>query len=375
MQELAEHSEHEYTFFGATQDPLCSGIEPITPDRLQLVNFRAARTWQPYEHLALQPAAAMQGIAGNYDVFILEGTFTHPTAWMGMMAAQARGKRVLLYTHGWKRRDKNALVGHLRLAFMRRADGILLYGQRAKAIASSFGISSGQLHVANNSLDYRAMVSVRETCSAQQQQQLKERLFGDHRLSVIAHLGRLTAAKRAALLLDACSMLIARGCKVGVLMIGDGPELLPLQNAAHLLDIPAHFTGALYDEDQIGLMLSAADVLAAPGPVGLAAIHAMTYGTPVVACDDWDLHGPEIEAVVSGQTGAFYRTGDAQALAAALLPFVVESTTRSRYASNAMTVIDRYYNPHYMRHVFDRAVRGEAPVDISLGSPQLDVDS
>lgn len=357
------HSAHGYTFFGDTLDPSRSGIETIPKDRLQSIDFRVAKTWQPDLHIAVQPAAVMNGVLGNFDVFIFEGAFTHPTAWMAIQAAKLRGKRVLLYTHGWKRRDVNPLIGRMRLAFMRLADGIVLYGQKARGIALSLGLPGSRLYVAFNSLDYRMMADLRKTFSVQERQLLKMNLFGDTDLPIVTHIGRLNRAKRIDQLLAACHILNRHGHKMGLLVIGGGPELGRVQESARSLNFPVHFAGALYDERQVGLMLSTSNVLAAPGPIGLAAIHAMTYGTPVVTCDAWDIHGPEYEAVIPGRTGAFFRTDDVESLAAALLPFVLESGTHFRYASNTMAIVDRYYNPSYMRHVFDLAVSGQ-PAEI-----------
>lgn len=366
MQELSERADHQYVFFGDTRDPLQTGIAPIPSDKRKLVDYRVVRTWQPAIHLAFQPAAMWTGFTGRYDAFIFEGAFQHPTAWIAMLTAQARGKRVLLYTHGWRRKDTNALIYTIRLAFLRKADGLLLYGSRAKSIGLSLGIAPDKMYVVLNSLDHRKMVSLRNMVSQDQHLILREQLFGNRLIPVVIYSGRLMESKRVDLLIEACARVIHRGYSLGLLVVGGGPEMDRLKDKAKRSGVPAHFTGPLYDEAELCRLISASNVMVVPGPVGLSAIHAMTYGTPIITNDSWDSQNPEAEAIVPGRTGAFFRQDNPNTLADVLISFTANPNTREHYASHCIEMVDKYYNPSFMRGVFDRAVSGIPPDDTFL---------
>ena len=358
VQELAEHAEHRYTFFGDVNDPARTGIEPIPANQRQLVDYQRARTWQPEIHLAFQPAAVRAALFQSFDCFILEGAFTYPTAWLAMLTARARRKRVLLYTHGWKHEDNNALIRAARLLFMRQANGLLLYGRRAKNIAQSLGVPSRNIYVVHNSLDYVSMTALRDAISADDSSSLKERLFGDHDLPLVIYVGRLVASKNVRFLLEACGAMLRQGRQVGLIIVGSGPEEELLKDVARQQELKVHFTGPLYDERELAPLFAAANVMVVPGATGLSAIHAMTYGTPVVTSDLWDLHGPEIEGIVPSYTGGFYRAGNLNSFMETLRPFVENKMARDLYSPSCRTVVDKYYNPRFMREVFDRAVSG-----------------
>jgi glycosyltransferase involved in cell wall biosynthesis len=358
VDELANHSEYKYSFFGDVRDPAHSGIAPIPYDRRCLVDFHVIPTWQTTLHLAIQPAAAWIGLFGKYDTFIFEGSFTHPFTWLAMWMVKSRKKRVLLYTHGWNRTDTNAIIRYLRLAFYRLADGLLLYGHKAWSVGLSLGIAPEKMYVVYNSLDYHQMVALRDSIRQAHLKNIRERLFGNAQLPVIIYVGRLIASKHVDQLVEACSRVISRGHPLGLVVVGAGPELVSLKNKASRLNVPAIFTGPVYDEKELSLLISAATVMVVPGDLGLSAIHAMTYGTPVITNNVFDKQGPEVETIIPGQTGAFFHQNDLDSLVEVLIPFINDPDVRSRYRQNCIAMVDQYYNPVTMRLIFDQAVNG-----------------
>ena len=65
--------------------------------------------------------------------------------------------------------------------------------------------------------------------------------------------------------------------------------------------------GPCYDERIIGEMFFNADVCLSPGNVGLTAIHALSFGCPVLTHDDFKYQNPEFEAIIPGETGDFFK--------------------------------------------------------------------
>ena len=94
---------------------------------------------------------------------------------------------------------------------------------------------------------------------------------------------RLSKEKRPELAVEAVRELVRRGHRVRLVVAGDGPLRRSLQQRA--TGLPVELAGHVRGRDAMARLLSAADVVLAPGPVetfGLAALEALACGTPVV---------------------------------------------------------------------------------------------
>jgi len=103
----------------------------------------------------------------------------------------------------------------------------------------------------------------------------------DELLVVMA--SRLSAEKRPGTALDTVAELRARGVRVRLVVVGDGPLAPALRRRASSL--PVSFTGFIGSRPELAGLLAAADVVLAPGPIetfGLAALEALASGTAVV---------------------------------------------------------------------------------------------
>lgn len=110
---------------------------------------------------------------------------------------------------------------------------------------------------------------------------------------------RLSKEKRPDLALDATAELARRGHRVALSVAGHGPLLPALERRA--AGLPVEFVGFVDGRDRLAVLLGAADVVLAPGPVetfGLAALEALACGTPVVG----NVHSASGEVI--GDAGA-----------------------------------------------------------------------
>ncbi|MER6384771.1 glycosyltransferase [Streptomyces sp. NPDC001250] len=97
---------------------------------------------------------------------------------------------------------------------------------------------------------------------------------------------RLSVEKRPGTALDALEALLRRGRRAVLVVAGDGPLKVRLEQRARELGLPVTFLGHVADRAALGALQATADVALAPGPAetfGLAALEAMACGTPVVA--------------------------------------------------------------------------------------------
>lgn len=357
----------EWTFFGDTVDVERTGIKlaPMDPPiRFRRIHNRLIRGGVLWQHGAMRVA-----LSREFDTLILMGAPKHLAMWPTAILGRWSGKRVLFWTHGWTARPRG-WNGRLRRWFYGLAHGILTYGRWAKGLGVAEGFAGDSIHVIGNSLDFEAQSAIYRTLDASTRDATRAELFGDASRPVVVWVGRLIKSKRLDLLFDAMTLLAERGRSPDVILIGDGPELEFLRSRAADLaarhGIRTHFEGACYDERRLGQLLHAGNVLVAPGNVGLSAMHAMAFGTPVVTHGDPERQGPEFEAIVEGRTGSLFSFGSVDGLAAAVDRWIATPFTTEETQSACRAEVEARWSPAYQVEALVRAVLGETPLDSQM---------
>jgi glycosyltransferase involved in cell wall biosynthesis len=161
--------------------------------------------------------------------------------------------------------------------------------------------------------------------------------------------GRLSRAKGFDLAVRALASLVARGHDARLVVVGEGPERVPLEVLANSLSIPGRvrFEGSL-THDRLLPLYREAWVLLAPCRVldngrrdGIpnVVVEAMAMGVPCVGTRAVGLE----EAIVPGETGALCVPEDAEALAAAIEPLLRDPASLDRMGARARAaVLERF---------------------------------
>lgn len=296
--------------------------------------------------------------SSEIDTMIFLGNANFLSTWAAAALARLRGKRVLFWTHGWVSEERG-VKAVLRKLFYRLANGLLLYGRRAKAIAVCHGFSRSRLYVIFNSLDYETQQAAREAVSLDELRAVRAKFFDDPSVPVLICTSRLTPLRGLEQLIEAMRRLRDQGTPSNLLLVGDGPERERLGKLAHRLGVRVHFYGACYDERRLAELIMAANMTVAPGQVGLTAIHSLTYGTPVITHGDADYQMPEWEAIEPGETGDYFRRDDIKDLAKVLAQWCRRSWPDPMLRRRCIDMVDRFYNPRYQSEIIGRAVAGE----------------
>jgi glycosyltransferase involved in cell wall biosynthesis len=348
----------EYTIAADTVSSVAS-IRVVDHERLTRevgVRWIALRNlWFP-AHFLWQRGVLAHIARDRPAAVIFLGDFHMASTWIGAMLARLLGTRVFMWTHGYLRRERGP-KGLVRLLFYRLANGLLVYGNRAKALLVERGYSAERVRVIFNSLDHEAQVSIRGKLQGASRSELRKDLLGVSDEKVFAFAGRLEAFKGLDLLLLAFQRFTERDPRARLVCIGDGPIRKDLERQAEQLGIAEKvvFWGACYDEELMGRLFHSADVSVSPGPVGLLAIHSLVYGTPVILSDDLDHHGPEFEVVTEGKTGAFFTAGSVDDLASKMAA-VAERMTKPGVCEECFHAVDAHYTPSHQSFVINRAV-------------------
>jgi glycosyltransferase involved in cell wall biosynthesis len=144
---------------------------------------------------------------------------------------------------------------------------------------------------------------------------------------VIGAIGRMVEEKGFPTLLEAFTILLARGVDAELVLIGEGPLLSRCQQQAGKIG-PARVR-FLGEVPQARRIFSGFDIIVQPSHaegLGLVPIEAMLAGVPVIASDVGGL--PEV--VVHGETGLLVPPQNAVALADALQLLVQKDEWRTR---------------------------------------------
>lgn len=264
------------------------------------------------------------------------------SSWVLVLFSRMFHKNVYSWTHG-AYGNENAVKRFLIKWKIRHLKGCFLYGEYARDILVKWGVPQNKLHVVYNSLNYEEQLPMRKELVSSS---FYQEHFNNSNRNIV-FIGRLTTVKKLDQLLKAVAELRKRGEELNVTVVGDGTEKQKLMSLAKELELDnVWFYGACYDEKQIAQFLYNADLCVSPGNVGLSAIHAMSFGCPVISHNNYPMQMPEFEAVEDGKTGTFFKENDVDALADAICNWIRTCGDREAVRQACYKVVDDKYNPH-----------------------------
>jgi glycosyltransferase involved in cell wall biosynthesis len=372
LRELLSDDKHHYVLVSDVRDPCTDPGGTVKtwqalPDGVPAGRFIYTPCRRILNKLLWQKGLLKLAWSREYDVFIFLANYGFISTWLAAIIARLRGARVLMWTHGWTR-PENGPKRWVRDLFYRLSHGLLLYGNIARKIGLEHGFEPSRLHVIYNSLDYAEQERLRNSLGEVDVRSVREKFPHPERPLVIAT-GRLVTRKRIDLLVEALAILNDQGQSMNLLVVGDGPAREALEAQATERGVEARFLGPVYDESELARLLYSADVAVIPGDVGLSAMHAMAYGTPVISHNrPWN-QGPEWEAIVPGVTGQHFPPGDAKGLAEALQQWLGANSDREATRRACISVIERCWNPRTQRRLINQAVDGLPAEEIQPATP------
>ncbi|MGJ9372099.1 glycosyltransferase family 4 protein [Nesterenkonia sp. CF4.4] len=277
--------------------------------------------------------------AGHHDVYVIAGRIPTVSAWAASAVAALRGRTLIMWGHGWKRPEEG-LKRQVRLAFYRFTDGLLVYGDRAKELGSSYGVPAEKIQVIYNSIYREAQTgSARESRAADRAETPDDDAGSS---PTIIYSSRLTTRHRLDLLAEALGGMPAEA-RPKLLIVGEGAERPRLEQVFADHSVDAEFLGAVYDHHQLRELYAQADLAVSVGGAGLNITQAMSFGVPVLAEDGNPDSSPEIEAVVEGITGRHYQSGDAGSLRRVLTELLAAPHQLQQLGEASLAVVrDRY---------------------------------
>ena len=296
---------------------------------------------------------ALRLLRSDYTDIITQGDTYSLTVWALLFLARFYKKRVFLWTHG-AYGDENGFKRWLAKLSKKKATGVFLYGEHAKRLLVNWGVPEEKLHLIYNSLDYDQQLPLRQSFLPSP---FYQEHFGNGNPNIV-FIGRLTKVKKLDQLLRAAALLKKKGVDYNITFVGDGSERQQLKQMVGDLGLTNQvwFYGACYDERRIAELLYNADLCVSPGNVGLTAMHAMTFGCPVISNDNFSTQMPEFEAIEDGKTGTFFKENDIESLAEAISRWRDSSPDRELVRKACYKVIDEKYNPHLQLETLKKVI-------------------
>jgi glycosyltransferase involved in cell wall biosynthesis len=269
-----------------------------------------------------------------YDIYIFLGDIYSLSTWLSLIYLKLKNHKTIIWTHG-AYGNENIFKRYYYKTFLKLADGILVYENRAKKILINEFKLKSEVCVVYNSLDYKL------------QNKIKLNLFSKPKLSnsrYFCFIGGIQKRKNIQILLDSFIHLKNKNLlpNYKLFIIGDGIDFNYYSNKYKTDDIV--FTGAIYDEETIANYLYNAEAMISPGHVGLNVIHSLSYGTPVITHSNHFNHAPEFEAITN-ETGAFFEEGSLESLSNTIIKWVDSKRDRNITRLKCYKIIDEYYNP------------------------------
>lgn len=315
---LSTNSDYFYEIIGDTEGR--EGIKTIPKDILLLpvseggINYSYSKSYYYARSLLLWESNIVKRIfSRKYTLFILDGAVSHISTWMFSLLCRLAGKKVIFWSHGFKGTDKGLKKFVRTIFFKYLPHGLILYGNFSKDIMVGEGFESRKIFAIGNSLNYPEQKQMRDNWFSNNDilKNFKKEIFNNNHPTLI-FIGRLVSNKKVSEILNSIAEIAESGTILNCIIIGDGPEKSKLEKQVKMLRLEGriHFSGALYDENEIAKHFLISDLMVSPGNVGLNCIHSLSFGVPVLTHNNFGSQNPEVEAISDGENGLFYSFDD-----------------------------------------------------------------
>lgn len=341
LKNLLKSRRISYDLVGRFKNSEGAAADRIQPASEDVLSHVTPMTFRTFGSLWWEDGQVRDVFTGGHDAYVLAGRIYTLSAWAALVVGKLRRRRVIFWGHGWKRPESGA-KRRLRLAFYALADGLLVYGDRAKELGVSYGVPEQKIKVVYNSI-YPESLTGQAAEEGHAADQRRAEQGPDAGRPTIIYSSRLTARHRLDTLAEALHAFPEEAPRPRVVVVGDGAERPRLEEKFAALGVEAEFLGAVYDYERLSELYARADVAVSIGGAGLNVTQALSFGVPVVAEDGHPDSSPEIEAVIEGQTGRYYATGSADSLQRVLSEVLADPEQLHRLGEQGLAVVrDRY---------------------------------
>ena len=295
-------------------------------------------------------------IGKNYKFYILDGEPYCLSSWVILLLAKITKKKTIAWTHGWYGRE-SFIKKCIKKVFYSLHDKLLVYNEYAIRLMKEKGIKNQMFCIAN-SLDSDKEKKIRINT---QYTNVYVDYFKNSAPTII-YCGRIQKWKKLEMVIDAIASLRDQGILVNAVFVGKDVEGVNLEEYAQKQQVTDQIWmyGPCYDDKILAELFFNAQVCVSPGNVGLTAIHALTFGCPVITHGNFPYQGPEFEAISPGMTGDFFKQDDTFDLTEKIKKWIsISKLEREKARKFAYEEIDRKWNIHEQIKTIKKAIYGD----------------
>ena len=289
-----------------------------------------------------------------YKFYILDGEPYCISSWLILILAKFSGKITISWTHGWYGRE-GKLKRIIKKIFYSLFTELMVYNEYSIHLMEKVGFPANRLHCIANSLDSDKDKAIRSKLR-------NTSIFSEHfknNFPTLIYCGRIQKSKKLYLILDSLRLLKEKGHYLNVVFVGKDIENTERANYAEPVGVQPQtwMVGPCYDDNKLGELFYNAAVCVSPGNVGLTAIHALSFGCPVITHNNFPYQMPDFEAIRPGITGDFFKEDDVSDLSRVILDWCSKTELeRAKIRQAAYQEIDSKWNIHYQINIIKEIV-------------------
>ena len=272
---------------------------------------------------------------------ILHAHLVYGPAFAAMLAARFLGKRVIVKLgnsgeFGDVQHSQRTLRGRLRLAMLRRwADVIIALDDTIYNEILSVGIDPKQIRRISNGIDVGNFSPLQTRTVAKKKMGLTNKV-------VMIFVGRLSPQKSLPTLLQALERALTSSPNLHLLLIGDGPDFVTLEDQVQLLGLRdcVEFLG---NQSDVRPYLNAADIFVLPSKaegISNALLEAMSAGLACVVTTV----GGNFEILDHGRCGVLLPPGDVSAWSNSLIELANDPEKRQALGDAAQKYVASHFD-------------------------------
>ncbi len=242
----------------------------------------------------------------KYDYYILTGENLIIPNWIVLLWAKLTRKKVFFWTHGLHEKlTKKSTILICKL-FYCHADILLMYNNYNWKYMEELGCNRNRLRTIHNSLDTSLQSNIYKNLKVSN---IYQEHFGNTD-PVIIYIGRIQKRKKIEQIVEAMRLAAKQGFNFNFVLVGKTTEddfEIPMMVEQCGLSKRTWFYGPSFDENVNAQLLFDASVCVCPAAIGLSAIHALSYGCPVISNNNVETQMPEFESIIEGETGSLFQ--------------------------------------------------------------------
>lgn len=290
-------------------------------------------------------------------VIITEGSVGNLTIPFLVFLRPFLGFKIILWGHGWDRMKgidlKNSRKDRYRLSLQKWSDALVFYSHSAKDGLSSY-LPASKMFVANNTIDSVEPGQIFDRLKTEGRDSVKKRLNFKAKVNLV-YLGRITSNKNLMLLLDLSSEMQGRDFELH--FIGSGNALNDLEERSRKEKLTGvRFHGQISEQEKIGELLFACDLMFIPGKVGLSVVHSFNFGLPVIVFDSNE-HSPEIDFVKHEENGMILQEHSLTAIQKVIDMVTEDESKLERLRLGARKTVETTVNTNAFLDGFEGAIQ------------------